>query len=106
MQPTKATPWTTKDLKSVLDRQTPPQATKAIDPLGLDPARFGAMQGAVTADAIMTLLAEAQAEDGQDRIALLIDMLAEQTALLREINDQIGAVLTAQVEIKEMLSAV
>lgn len=73
--------------------------------MGLDPARFGAMQGAVTADAILALLAEAQAGDGQDRIALLIEMLAEQTVLLREINDQIGAVLTAQAEIKTMLSA-
>lgn len=63
------------------------------------------MQGAVTAETILALLAEAQAGDGQDRIALLIEMLAEQTVLLREINDQIGAVLTAQAEIKTMLSA-
>lgn len=103
-QPTKATPWTTKDLNAILARQTPPQATKAIDPLGLDPARYGAIQGAVTVDAILTLLAEAQAGDGQDRIALLIEMLAEQTALLREINDQIGTMLVAQAEIKAMLS--
>lgn len=63
------------------------------------------MQGAVTAETILALLAEAQAGDGQDRISLLIEMLAEQTVLLREINDQIGAVLIAQAEIKTMLSA-
>lgn len=104
-QPTKATPWTTRDLKAVLDQETRPEATSAIDPLGLDPARYGAMQGAVTAETILALLAEAQAGDGEDRIALVIDLLTNQTALLREINDLIGAMLVAQAEIKEMLSA-
>ncbi|MBE1237208.1 hypothetical protein IHV25_06050 [Phaeovibrio sulfidiphilus] len=59
----------------------------------------------MTADAIPALLAEALAGDGEDRIALVIELLTNQTTLLREINDQLGAMLAAQVEIRQRPSA-
>lgn len=89
----KRQPWTVEDLRALLEGELSPEqiATRmrAIDPRGLPPVTFAALQSALLTDAVLSLMSEAQPE-GPSKTDQLIELIQDLTALTRTVAEAQG----------------